>query len=378
MNLNLSSLPGISELENLIVTKAIRKKCPPEGNIPDTRRILYVIKRISNCGGVETRVLQYAELLVQRGYSVIFLTETNRFAPLGKFPCYHLNFSARNFEKCLIALITGLGIGTLEVQVKGGKCLKFMDVENLRKYCRVGCCIHSNIRGLDLEVLNRMDYRILISNALPHIDYPRLQPYRVLPISIAYNMPQWRYKGQRTALLVSRIAPGKYNQIAAFAEYCQTSGIPFHIAGPKLSRRTAKRLKKRFNLHSDHFIGKIDNAIDYLSAHTDEYLFVAGVGHVLLEAASLGYPCFLASDLGAEYSTFITQRNIQGNFGCNLTLAYKSNLTNVEQEKSIRIDELGKYDISDALKKRFNLHNRYAEYEEYVFGESFSRVVCQY
>lgn len=372
MNLNLLSFPGISDLENLIVRKAIRQKLPESDRFQNTKKILFVIKRIEDCGGVETRLLQYADLLVRHGYSVTFVTETNRFVPLNRFPCYHLNFHACNFEKSIIDLITRLGIDTVELQIKSNKYLKFINVDNVKKYCRVGCCIHGNIRRLDVGILNRMDYRILISDTLFHIDYSQLQLHKILPIAIADNIPQWRYCGQRTALLVSRIGRDKYNQIASFTEYCQTHGIPFRIAGPLISHSTVKRLKKCFNLQSCHFIGKLDDTIEYLSKHTNEYLFVAGVGQVLLEAGSLGYPCYLTSDLGTENSTFITQRNIQGNFGCNLTLAYKINFANVEQEKNIHIGELRKYDISNIIKERFNIQNRYAEYEKYVFEKSHS------
>lgn len=370
MNLNLLSLPGISDLENLIVRKTIRRKYPLSDESRNDR-ILYVIKRIENCGGVETRLLQYADLLVRHGYEVVFVTETNRFAPLDRFPCYHLNFHARNFEKSVIDLILRLGIDTVELQIKSSKYLNFVNVDELKKYCRVGCCIHGNIGGLDIGILNRMDYRILISDALSRIDYAQLQPHRILPIAIADNIPQWRYSGQRTALLVSRIGRDKYDQIAAFAEYCQMHGIPFRIAGPSASRSTVKRLKRCFDLQSSHFIGKLDNTVAYLSAHTGEYLFVAGVGQVLLEAGSLGYPCYLASDLGAANSTFITQRNIHGNFGCNLTLAYRMNPAKVEQEKYLHIGDLEKYDISDIIREKFNIRNRYAEYEKCIRAVPF-------
>lgn len=368
MDLNLLSLPGISYLENLIVSKAIRQKHPIPDKSRKTYKILYIIKRIENCGGVETRLLQYADLLVRQGYNVAFVTETNRFASLDRFDCYHLNFHASNFEKSLLSLIEHLGITIVEIQIKSSKCLNFINIDNVKKYCRVGCCIHGNIRNLDIEMLNRLDYRILISDALSHIDYLRLKHHKILPIAIAYNKPQWCYCGQRKALLVSRIGRDKYNQIAAFTEYCQTHDIPFCIAGPLISNSTIRRLKRFFNLKSSHFIGKLDNTVGYLSKHTNEYLFVAGVGQVLLEAGSLGYPCFLTSDLGAGKSTFITRSNIQGNFKCNLTLAYKHILENVDQKQNINIGNLEQYDISSVIKERFCIKKRYAEYEKYVFG----------
>ncbi len=372
MNINLLSLPGISDLENIFVMQAMRQKYHISDIPRNSVRYLYVIKRIEDCGGVETRVLQYADLLVSHGHSVAFVTETNRFSPLRRFPCYHLNFHAHNFESSLIELIVRLGIDVVELQIKSRKCLQLIDIDNVKRHCRIGCCIHGHIRDFDMEVLNRLDYRILISDTLSDIDYSQLQSYKVLPIAIADNTPQWRYGGQRTALLVSRVGRDKYKQIAAFAEYCQTHDIPFRIAGPLISHSTVRCLKKNYNLQNAHFIGKLDNTVAYLSAHTDEYLFVAGVGQVLLEAGSLGYPCFLASDLGADNSTFITRGNIEGNFGRNLTLAYRINDMNFEQEKNLDIGNLTKYDISRVIKESFDIRDRYAEYEKYAIEKSCS------
>lgn len=370
MHLNLLSLPGISELENILAMRAIRRKHRSDEQCRNGKKILYVIKRMEDCGGVETRLLQYADLLARHGYGVAFVTERNRFAPLDRFPCYHLNFHARNFERSLADLAAHLGFDTVELQVKSRKCLDPMNINDIRSHCRVGCCIHGSIRQVDIGKLNRMDYRILISDTLFHMDYKQLQPYKVLPIAIPEKAPQWRYVGQRTALLVSRIGRDKYDQIAAFATYCQACGIPFRIAGPPVSRSTVKRLKRRFGLQNSHFIGRLDNTSAYLTAHIRDYLFVAGVGQVLLEAGSLGYPCYLTSDLGPEHSTFVTQRNIRDNFGCNLTLAYKIDDADFERESDIRTDELAKYDISEALRERFDMRKRYAEYEKYVFGHS--------
>lgn len=339
----------------------------PEDGDKFRGRILYVVKRIESCGGVETRLLQYADMLTRHGFSVAFVTERNRYAPLSKFPCYHLNFHARNFEKSLIELIVKTGADVVELQVKKAKCLKIIQPGNVRRYCRLGCCVHGSIEGIDMEVLNSMDYRVLISGTLFHVDYKGLAHHKVLPIAIGSNVSGWRYEGQRTALCVCRISRDKYRQITTFVDYCRMRDIPFRIAGPKVSASTVGRLKKDYGLDSTHFIGRLDNTVEYLLAHAGEYLFVAGVGQVILEAGSLGYPCYLTSDLGVANSTFLTQDNIHGNFGNNFTLAFKMDDGGALQEHELNVDALWKYNISEDIKEKFDIRRRIDEYMDYVF-----------
>ena len=64
-------------------------------------------------------------------------------------------------------------------------------------------------------------------------------------------------------------------------------------------------------------------------------LFVAGVGQVLLEAGAAGFPCLLASDKGAEYSTFLTRHNVRENYGRNLTLAHPA-----ERHTNVRVSDI--------------------------------------
>ena len=107
--------------------------------------------------------------------------------------------------------------------------------------------------------------------------------------------------------------------------------------------------------------------MEYLSAHAGEYLFVAGVGQVILEAGSLGYPCYLTSDLGVANSTFLTQDNIHGNFGNNFTLAFKMDDGGALQEHELNVDALWKYNISEDIKEKFDIRRRIDEYMDYVF-----------
>ena len=212
-----------------------------------------------------------------------------------------------------------------------------------------------------------MDYRIFISDRLNQIDYSRLKSYHVLPIAITGQTPCWKWNGQRRALLISRIRYDKCKQIESFVEYCKTKDIPFHIAGATGNSRIARKLIKRLSLQPEHFIGRIDNTPEFLTAHADEYLFVAGVGQVILEAGSLGYPCFLCSDLGPAYSTFVTRQNIaQGFFRRNFTLAFRPKDNSFRPVTDFLPEEAGNYDLSAFMYEHYNIDNRFKQYKENI------------
>lgn len=95
-------------------------------------------------------------------------------------------------------------------------------------------------------------------------------------------------------------------------------------------------------------------------------LFVAGVGQVLLEAGAAGFPCLLASDKGAEYSTFLTRHNVRENYGRNLTLAHPAERHTNVRVSDIEFGQLDDYDISDAIRENFSFSKRLEEYLNYI------------
>lgn len=366
MNLNPLSLPILSDLENLFIRRNLQHT-QPEWDFPEGKKILYIIKRTEVCGGVETRLLQYARELAKHHCNVLFVTDKNKFPALKKFRCLHLNFHAGNFESILIDLIKRYRIDIAELHIKGKRNLHLLDARRIKEHCRFGCCVHSNIPSLDPERLNEMDYCIFISDRLNQIDYSRLKSYHVLPIAITGQTPCWKWNGQRRALLISRIRYDKCKQIESFVEYCKTKDIPFHIAGATGNSRIARKLIKRLSLQPEHFIGRIDNTPEFLTAHADEYLFVAGVGQVILEAGSLGYPCFLCSDLGPAYSTFVTRQNIaQGFFRRNFTLAFRPKDNLFRPVTDFLPEEAGNYDLSAFMYEHYNIDNRFKQYKENI------------
>lgn len=140
-------------------------------------------------------------------------------------------------------------------------------------------------------------------------------------------------------------------RLCAAIEFCATRNIPFEIAGMPENSSTTKRLKRRYTLRPDVFAPGAINTREFLKKNADRYLFVAGVGQVLLEAGAAGFPCLLASDKGAEYSTFLTRHNVRENYDRNLTLAHPAERHTNVRVSDIEFWQLDDYDISDAIRR---------------------------
>lgn len=363
------SLPVLSYIENIYNdtrNTANPAVCRPRHSL----NIVYLAKYINSFGGIETRISAYAEALARMNCNVIFASEQNDCKAIkSRFTCLHINFHARNFQKSLLKIIKSHNIDVVEFQTRSRRFIYSLDLEEIKRYCRVGCCIHGEIPAIDIPSINRMDYRILISDLLCSINYDKLNHYRILPNAIRHIRPVWKYSHQTKALIVSRITKDKFNQLCSAIEYCRAKNIQFTIAGSTKRDDTAKRLKRLYNLDNTIFTDEEIDTLQYLREHVNEYLMVAGVGQVLLEAGSLGYPCLLVSDIKAGYSTFLTRKNIRGNFGRNLTLTHFSEAKRHLLVPEIDISAIADYDISDAIRQDFSMHDRINDYIPYISGE---------
>ena len=363
------SIPVLSDIENLYNNYRNARKQDTE-SVSFARTFIYVIKNLAEYGGLETRLIAYADALSQRGCRVVFVTERNRNRVIReRHSCIHLNFHACNFQRSLVKIIRMYGADVVDFQIKNRRSVHRLDIESLKKYCRTGCVIHGEVYNINPEILRLMDYRVIVSDLLCSIDYANIGSYRVIPNAIHAGSPVWSYRGQRRALIVSRLKDDKYRQVCAAIDYCLSHGVPFDIAGSPVDGRMVSRLRRCYSLSSDIFaLGAIPTR-EFLYCNSDRYLFVAGVGQVLLEAGAAVYPCMLASDLGAGFSTFLTKYNIRNNFGRNLTLAYfNEKLHNVRVE-SINVDCIDDYNISGAICEFFSFDDRFVEYYGYVYPD---------
>lgn len=361
------SLPVFAEIENVYnnwVNAAARSA------VQGKKTILYVVKNLATHGGVETRLHAYASCLKSIGYDVLFVSERNCCENIRtSHRCFHLNFHGCNFAGSLKRLAASCRADVIEFQVKDRKYLNERHIESMKRLCRTGCLVHGEIHGIPTDVLNRLDYRVLISNRLCSIDYSRLGRHLISPNAISTRATTvWRYAGQKRALIVSRLRQDKIRQLQSAIEYCRSRGISFTIAGAPRDGRTAACLRKKYGLSDEEFTPGAIDTVEYLASHMGEYLFVAGVGQVLLEAGLLGFPCLVASDLGAAYCSFLTKENIlrEDVFGRNLTIGHFKDKLEEVQEKELILGRISDYDVSDVIRDEFSLEKRVAEYVAYI------------
>lgn len=326
--------------------------------------ILFVASNFVKQGGIETRLKQYIEKLTENNFNVFVLSEDNRNEFLSKQTNFYLSFDAPNFNNCLIEIIKKFNINYIEFQFKNSKILKKLNLDEIKKYSVVGCTLH-NTGIKNIKLINKLDYAIIVSNYLYQNHYKRIKNPEIIQNAIdVSSLPNisWKYKNQNTALLISRVAQDKLNSIECFINYCKKHNIKFKIAGEENSDRKVKdKLKVKYGLTDDIFIGKIDT-IPFLSAHMDDFLFVAGVGLVILEAGALNYPVFVCSDTKGECYSFVTKENVE--LFDNFTINARSLVAKC-QKKEFELDKnnLEKYKLKNYFVQKRDLENNFKRYQ---------------
>ena len=277
------------------------------------KSILYVAANFVKAGGIETRLLQYIKELRSFGWNVYLLSEDNANEQLAVFTNFKLNFDAENFDRCLEEIINRYNIDVVEFQFKNPKILKNLNIGKLKSKVKLGCTIH-NLGIKNTDIINKFDYKVMVSKYMYENHYKNINDAIVIQNCIDTNkykyLPSWEYKGQRKALLVSRINTDKIKSIECFIKYCKKNNIAFEIAGEEQAGSNLKQfLMKKYHLQRSCFIGSV-NTLEYLSQHIDDILFIGGVGLVILEAAYLNYPCLCCSDWVGDNYSFVTFANI--------------------------------------------------------------------
>ncbi len=327
----------------------------PAGN----KNILFIASNFVQEGGIETRLRQYIEKLSPEGFNVFILSEDNKNKFLSEQTNFYLSFDAPNFNNCLIEIIKNYNINFIEFQFKNSKILKKLNLDVIKKYSVVGCTLH-NTGIKNIKLINKLDYAIIVSNYLYQNHYKKIKNSVIIQNAIDFSKFDniyWEHKNQNTALLISRVAQDKLNSIECFINYCKKHNIKFKIAGEENSDRKVKdKLKVKYGLTDDIFIGKIDT-IPFLSAHMDDFLFVAGVGLVILEAGALNYPVFVCSDTKGECYSFVTKENVD--LFDNFTINKKSPvIIKQKKENLLKIANIEFYQ----LKGYIQIHRRINSY----------------
>ena len=324
------------------------------------KKILFIVHSLSSKGGIESRVLKYAEHLRKNNIEPYFLCQYNYFEPVIKnFTVYTLRFYDANFQECLIALLQHGNFNVVEFQFYGGTgYFEQLDIQTLKSVCRVGVTLHGGFAFPEKQ-LSKVDYCCLMTQFLAYD-----QPNKVVQANGIDLLPAcWFFNGQRKALFISRLDQEKLPTIRAFIDFCKEKNISPEIAGP-LSRKSALDIRKIIEQEYGYtvtFLGEID-CIPFLKEHSHDYLFVGGVGQVPLEALSLGFPAFVCSHHGKEHSSFITGKNFETLKAYNCVIRQCKGKFPIEQELPGRHYQ----HLPPELLKKISFSEIFAEYRNII------------
>jgi hypothetical protein len=275
-----------------------------------TPGVLFVSYAFLSKGGVEKRVRQYAPVWRKRGYKT-YIAARRGGGSLSEIDLL-LTASLRYNERLLLWFIKKKNIRAVEWQAGGCGGPPF-DPAHLKKYgVRFGVAVHASRAGWNFDYLRQAGY-VLCASAVHGRRVPLLQFAPVLPNALAYKPAVWKFGGQQTAVFISRLAADKVPSFEAFIELCRKGNIPFELAGGlvgKEAHAVKRALQQKYALADKVFIGEVDTQ-EFLTRQAKRYLFVGGVGQVILEAGQLGYPCVVCSVRGRGFAFFARRENFK-------------------------------------------------------------------
>ena len=270
--------------------------------------ILFITGLYLKSGGVEKRLKQYSAVWEKEGYNV-YVAATEKRKNSQKEDLFLSNKELFN-DVLIKFFILKKNIKVVEWEAGGSAPPPI----NLKKIKREGALFGSIIHAARAEwkysYLNNADYVFCISPVMGR-RVPLLAKYPVLPNAVYLVSPVWSFCSQKKALFVSRLSPEKLPSIESFVSFCLSHHLAFDIAGDISSDagcEIKELLQKKYILEESCFLGEIAT-VPFLKEHIHDYLFVGGVGQVILEAGMLGYPCLVCSLLGMEKSFFVTKEN---------------------------------------------------------------------
>ena len=272
--------------------------------IPKDRQVVfYVTDCLTETGGVERRLAMQFEWLKRHGIQPVLVVEDQAYQPLADYPCLKLLQWAPNAKEIFMRLVREFKPLAVEFQMKCPKFFHSMDIKELQKYTRVGVTIHG--RGdFDQAYLNALDY--CCSVRINELHYENLT---LIPNVVHFPQTCPTYNpGATKALYIGRIDVEKLLTVQSFVEVCQRFGVDYEIAG---SVNDAREVKAWAATQSKEvFIGVIDTR-HYLTNHGHKYVFVGGVGQVVLEAVAANMPCLVTThNKDAMRSAFVTTDNL--------------------------------------------------------------------
>lgn len=332
--------------------------------------VLFVSRSFLARGGVETRVRKYASVWNKLGYRVYIASVWEEGS--GRDVSFFLTSCAAKNDKLLKTVVKKRNIRVIEWQA-GGPEPPLFDLSLLQKQgVRTGVMVHAARKEWDFAYLRNTHYKAC-SSPVQVRRAALLARVPVLPNAVERRPAVWRYAGQQKAVIISRISEDKLPSLAAFIRLCQCRGLAYDIAGPvdsEPARKTKQSLQAQFGIKEAQFIGGV-SAEDFLAAHAGEYLFVGGVGQVILEAGQLGFPCLVAGLAGAEHSCFVSRTNFRTLYGYNFSPRMPEALAEIKSFcavcaadfAALRRGDTARFDIASLVREFAGLEEMLKRYE---------------
>lgn len=266
--------------------------------------ILYVLDALIETGGVERRFAMQFDWLMRHGIQPVLLIEEQGYEPLRKYPCIRLMQSAPNAAKTLLEIVRQIRPLAVEFNMKGAKFFHDADLDELKKYTRVGAMLHGKVDAAQ-ERLDRADYRCSVRlHEMPyrHLDFvPNV-------VRFPTDIPAYRPEAKK-ALYIGRIDEEKLPTVKSFVEVCRRYGMDYEIAGFVHDVFSVKRWAKS---QAEGVLIGVINTREHLREHGHDYAFIGGVGQVVLEACASNLPCLVAThQTDPMRSAFVTKENLE-------------------------------------------------------------------
>lgn len=334
---------------------------------------LFVLEGCETSGGIEKRVQQYAVVWRQLGYKVYYAAIRDN-----SLKGVDLVLSKnKKFNNLLLRLFCKhKNIFALEWQAGGAKIPPFDFRSLIRQNILVGVVIHAVREQWNLNYLSDVHYVFCISKEMEK-RVPMLKIFPVFPNAVFNRKAVWCFCNQKKAIFISRLSKDKLPSIESFIQLCISVNLQFDIAGggPE-SPQVEKFLMEKYSLKQEYFIGEVETE-KFLIKKWKEYLFVGGIGQVILEAGMLGYPCMVCSLVGLESSFFVTNDNFvdayETNFSPKLSFYLRklqSSSNNLLKDyKRINKGNINPFNISEKIKKKANLPTILKRYEEFILNK---------
>ncbi len=255
--------------------------------------ILLMTDHLFIVGGAETRIVRTAELLEDLKFIPVILSQHNNHPPSQKFFNLTLDYRDPNLSSIISSWIERGLIHGIEFHIKNPRVLYDLPLFDWKNKIVLGVQIH-NVFSLTDRLQQQLDHcRYIVSSQSDFV--PKSSIVRnwieYLPPPIE---PLWQFKQQKQALFISRLSKDKATHFLNFVSFCRKQGLDFHIASDWPERSWQHHFIESLALESHQFIGPISTA-HHLRRFMHKYLFIAGVGQIPLEAASLGFPAAVVS-----------------------------------------------------------------------------------